>query len=155
VCRIITVTELEGTTSKEEYATWRRHCGGDYAYTLGYIWSGRYRPTRNRRRPDFAVMADAPDLRIPGFLSSNHDGRGLNTLFEDGHVGFLVEPVIPSRGDGIYVNDDNQISAGTHVNDSVTGASDASPVSPRDPRRVIWRVEVRKTGPEPSRRHDR
>jgi hypothetical protein len=79
-------------------------------------------------------MADAPDLELsakstPGQLSSfNHGRSGQNVLFEDGHVKFLTKCTNEGCPDHIYLNDDQQPTAGVHRDDAVTGSSSAHPL---------------------------
>ncbi|HTU27396.1 MAG TPA: hypothetical protein VMF30_18445, partial [Pirellulales bacterium] len=78
--------------SREKQADLFRRMGGSYGYNLGYLNDGRYFPTENLQRKNFALMADAPDMlpsdpasRNPAQVSSaNHGRKGQNVLFEDG-----------------------------------------------------------------------
>ncbi len=112
----------------------RRAIGGAYGYPLGYIDNGRYQAMRNQGRGTFAIVADAPNVSltavsIPTVQSANHGGFGQNVLFEDGRVKFLENcQTCPHSKDDFYHNDDGEIAAGKHANDSVIGASHISPL---------------------------
>ncbi|MDZ7616361.1 MAG: hypothetical protein U1E05_05110 [Patescibacteria group bacterium] len=116
----------------------RRHemcedMGGSYGYSLGHIHDGVYRGTRNRHRPHYAIVSDAPSLQWPELGSANHSGKGQNVLFEDGHVRFLNGPNAPNSSDHFFTNDDGQIAPGTHPDDSVIVSSTTCPMPGDDP----------------------
>jgi hypothetical protein len=102
--------------------------GGSYGYCLGHLRNGAYEGTRNRQRPSFALVSDAPSPDRPGHQSRNHGGRGQNVLFEDGHVIFLSSSKPCNFSDDIFVNDNGLVAAGLHEDDAVIGPSDASPL---------------------------
>ncbi len=106
----------------------RRKMGGSYGYSLGYVHDGVYRPTKNRHRPTFALLADSPSAEMPELRSVNHAGKGQNVLFEDGHVSFLSSPSVPSSPDCYFTNDDGRIAAGVHPDDSVIVSSTTCPL---------------------------
>ncbi|MEA1951697.1 MAG: hypothetical protein U9N87_09945, partial [Planctomycetota bacterium] len=81
--------ELQSTTCPNRLAEMKRRMGGSYGYTLGHMNNGRYHGTKNLRRENFAIMADAPSHALPSHQSRNHGGNGQNVLYEDGHVKFL------------------------------------------------------------------
>jgi hypothetical protein len=125
--QVPTLDELERADAAQVVELHRR-MGGSYAYNLGYMDEGRYRPTKNLRRPDFALMADAPGDDVSPRCSPNHGGCGQNVLFEDGHVAHLKSCKAGKCGDDIYLNDDGVVAAGSHSNDAVVGASSVRPV---------------------------
>ena len=102
--------------------------GGSYGYVLGYVEDGRYRSTRNMRRPYFALMADVPSTDLPCYQSVNHSGRGQNVLFEDGRVTFLSMPKPHERADDLFVNESGMVAAGNHQDDSVIASSASVPL---------------------------
>jgi prepilin-type processing-associated H-X9-DG protein len=122
--RLPSLKELEALPT-EELTPMLPQIGGSYGYTLGHLHEGAYRDTRNLGRQWFALLADAPsgDRR----QSVNHDGRGTNVLFEDGHVRFLQCPRLTSVADDFFANDEGQVAAGLHPNDSVIAPSATSP----------------------------
>ena len=66
--------------------------------------------------------------------SANHGGRGQNVLFESGRVGFVTSPRSTARSDHFFLNDDGQVAAGTHAEDSVIGSSHTGPLPTSNPR---------------------
>jgi hypothetical protein len=122
--RVPAIEELLSATG-DALERLRGSMGGSYGYTLGYVENGQYRGPRNLRRATYAIMADAPAL--PALKSLNHDGRGQNVLFEDGHVEFLSTPQPASVRDNVFVNDTGEVAAGRHRDDAVVGASSAMP----------------------------
>lgn len=119
-CRIPTADEVR-QASEQQRDYLHRQMGGSYSSTYGYVEDGRYKGTRNLGRSHFALVADSPCQSYGDRQSSNHGGRGQNVLFEDGHVVFKPECRFSegSRADDIFRNDEGQVAAGTHVNDSV------------------------------------
>lgn len=106
-----------------------RSMGGSYGYTLGYVAKGRYHPTKNFGRVNFALMADTPTCApTNNVVTDNHGGTGQNVLFEDGHVAHLTCRTAEGCGDDIFLNDQGEVSAGTHRDDSVIAPSPAKPV---------------------------
>jgi hypothetical protein len=106
-----------------EFESWRRWVGGSYAYSLGVIKNGQYGMPRYLSRPDFAILADAPEL-IDGQLHWNaHGAKRCNILFEDGRVWLQVVGSDSSTVDHPFVNEDGILKAGCNENDSVLGQS--------------------------------
>jgi len=110
----------------DELAELRAVMGGSYGYGLGYLANGVYLDRRNLRRPQFAVMADAPSLDRPDRQSLNHGGLGQNVLREDGSVTFISGSRLGD--DDIFCNDNGEIAAGTHLNDAVIAPSPTPPL---------------------------
>jgi hypothetical protein len=115
------------TASQEELVSMRSTMSGSFGYTLGFVEHGRYHNTRNLRRPDFALMSDAPSAFLSGYQSVNHDGRGQNVLFEGGRVLFLPTSRPHARADDVFVNESGMVDAGKHRDDSVIGPSASVP----------------------------
>jgi anti-sigma-K factor RskA len=124
---IPTLQQLQTLEPKEKLVQVQSTMGGNYGYSLGHMVQGRYEPTRNQSRPNFALMADAPDYSQPDFQSINHGGRGQNVLFEDGRIAFLPTAKPNAQADNVFLNDTGRVAAGTHENDSVVSASGATP----------------------------
>lgn len=103
----------------------QRSIGGSYGYNLGVVISGRHRAPRNLGRTHFALMSDAPSLQLAGLRSTNHGGRGDNILYEDGHIGYVVES--HAEGDDPFVNRLGWREAGIDANDAVVAPSFAPP----------------------------
>jgi hypothetical protein len=106
----------------------QRDMGGSYGYAFGYRDNGIYKPTRNLRRETFAVAADMPAEDLAEHQTSpNHGWSGHNVLLEGGRVVFLKNCHLDGSDDNIFLNDQNQIAAGCHVNDAVIARSNARP----------------------------
>ena len=125
--RVPSLDELE-KAAQDDLPRLRCAMGGSYGYCLGHLRNGVYEGTRNRQRPCFALVSDAPSPDRPGHQSRNHGGRGQNVLFEDGHVSFLTCSKPCNLFDDIFVNDNGLVAAGLHEDDAVIGPSDASPL---------------------------
>ncbi len=126
--RVPSIKELQGAKDLTPVGL-QQPIGGSYGYNLGYYSNGVYRPTKNLRRPRFALMADAPGAAAP-FASPNHDGCGQNVLFEDEHVQYLTTCKAHGCNDDIYLNDRGEIAPGLHLHDAVIGPSHANPLTP-------------------------
>jgi len=100
--------------------------GGSYGYALGYVENGDYHFVRNRHRPNFALLADAPQDHALGSL--NHGCGGQNVFFEDGHASFLSCCRRRELGDDLYTNSAGFVGAGIGPDDVVIGASAAAPL---------------------------
>jgi hypothetical protein len=117
------------TATGENLRALRKKLGGSYGYNLGYVEQGRYQGIRNRSRSTFALVADAPSPTLVTAQSVNHGSRGQNVLFEDGHVDHLTSCLAcPYTKDDLYHNDEGQVAAGRHANDTVIGPSDVPPL---------------------------
>jgi hypothetical protein len=125
--RLPSVIELKNAKG-ETLVQFHRSMGGSYGYTLGYLTDGKYQPTKNRSRSNFALVADAPTMGADGLRSMNHGINGQNVLFEDGHVEYLTMCEVSGCRDKIYLNDQDQPAAGVHENDSVVAGSSARPL---------------------------
>lgn len=121
---------LEDLHAAQEYelAELQRLVGGSYGYTLGHHADGQYQPTKNLHRKTFAVMSDAPGCDLTHHQSTNHSGSGQNVLFEDGHVEYLQGCKRAGCRDDIFENEQGEVAAGTHPEDSVIGPSGARPI---------------------------
>jgi hypothetical protein len=127
-CRDFQIPSVEEFQSvgQEEAARLRRQMGGSYGYCIGHLECGRLVPTKNLGRSYFAVMSDAPSDVLPDHQSLNHGGRGQNVLLEDGHVAFITGSQIAA--DDIFANDNHQVAAGIHADDSVIAGSGTAPI---------------------------
>jgi len=123
--RVPTLQELKAARG-EQLARLHAQMGGSYGYNLGYVADGEYQPTRNLRRPAFALMSDAP-RNVPPYHSLNHEGCGQNVLFEDLHVQYLTTCKAHGCDDDIFLNDSGQVAPGLHLHDAVIGASHSKP----------------------------
>ena len=129
---IPSIAEVQGACGPR-LAEYRRKMGGDYGYNMGYYdQNGHYCVPRNRRRCNFAVLADRPTPSAPGRASRNHEGAGQVVWFEDGSIRFLKEAVTRC-GDYIFENESGECGPGVCCSDACIGQSSASPVRPRCP----------------------
>jgi hypothetical protein len=112
----------------------RKYAGGSYGYTLGHFEDGHYAGTHDRLRSNFALMSDSPCPENPDRQTRNHDGRGQNVLFEDGHVAYLNAPLAEGSHDHLFLNEEGDVAPGIHPNDSVIvpGSFIPKPLSSRD-----------------------
>jgi prepilin-type processing-associated H-X9-DG protein len=118
-----TVEEVEQATGCE-LRNCQQRIGGDFAYNMGYMSGGHLVASTMGSRENFALMADAPgDLTRPA-----HDGRGVNVLYEDGHIRFLPKRQTAGVGDDPFHNRKGYSAAGLDPNDSALGPSDARPL---------------------------
>jgi hypothetical protein len=110
---------------------YRNTAGGAFAYTLGYVFEGRYYGTRHLRRPYYALLSDAP---VPGsseLRSRNHGRDGQNVLYEDGSMRYVVWPTEGELPDDPFLNNHGRNAAGDGPNDAVLGGSATSPLDVR------------------------
>ena len=88
-----------------------------YAFNVGYRSGGKYqgcRKIKNRCRQ--GIAGDAPQCHMRGLPPVNHEGRGGNLLFADGHVEFLPQRSTLRQ---FYVSDAGMVEIPNHVNDDV------------------------------------
>jgi hypothetical protein len=112
----------------------QRRMGGSYCYGLGHFEQGQHRPTRARSRSRFAVMSDHVFLPGSNQQVPVHGMQGLNILFEDGHVRFiLIRNVQPNNEQSLdwsqlFVSDRGIVEAGLHADDAVLAPSWVRPI---------------------------
>lgn len=109
--------------------------GGHYAYTLGVRDGDHFTSPRFQGRSQFAVMSDAAITRVnvpstgnadhPAYRMTlmSHGGRGINVLYEDGHVGFLPSESLDRIPDNPLINHDGLIEAGVTIDDATLAPS--------------------------------
>ncbi|EMI54212.1 anti-sigma factor family protein [Rhodopirellula sallentina] len=109
--------------------------GGHYAYTLGVRDGEHFTSPRFQGRSQFAVMSDAAITRAnvardnhssqPAYRMTlmSHGGRGINVLYEDGHVGFLPSESLDTIPDNPLINHDGLIEAGVTIDDATLAPS--------------------------------
>lgn len=100
--------------------------GGSYGYSLGHYEQDQYVGPMNLGRSFRVMMADAPSPALANRNSANHDGQGLNILFEDGSVRHSASASIGVGKESIFLNRNGLVAAGADVHDSVIGASNVS-----------------------------
>jgi hypothetical protein len=114
--------------SGDELKRLQRLSGGSYAYPLGYTTNGLIVPTRNMYRENYCLVAEAPQWDGG---SRNHDGRGGNLFFEDGHFRWVDADAFVELPDDPYRNRSGQLrAAGLDIHDAVLGASEMRPLVP-------------------------
>jgi len=108
---------------------WELKCraAGSYGFNLGIYENGKYYAPVNERRWFFVWAADAPSFHLPHRISANHSGRGMNLLFEDGHIEFIHGYFVPRTQDDVLRSLYGLAEAGRDKDDSVIGSSIASP----------------------------
>lgn len=105
----------------------RRLAGGSYAFNLGIVENGNYVTPQWNGQTHFAILADAPMLRPDGYRWYAHGGRGINILFDDGHVSFVRFTGEFDAIDNPYYNRDGKRAAGLDRDDSALGPSPLPP----------------------------
>jgi len=119
--------DLWNRSSREEFQQQARQLAGHYAYTLGYR-EGETLHSLSRRCDGLTpIMADHRPGESLAANSPNHGGLGQNVLFIDGSIRWYTQPFAGAGGDHIYLNRNDQVSAGLCPEDTVLGSSDATP----------------------------
>ncbi|MFO7908386.1 MAG: hypothetical protein ACQESR_25635 [Planctomycetota bacterium] len=137
-----TFQEIDSATGAE-LDQLRQEAGGSYAYIVGYLdQRGRYRAIRNRGRPHFPILGDAPSFHLEGRQSANHCGRGQNIFFEDGHIRFITQ-LTELVGDDPIRNRRGNPEYGLDANDAVLLPSSMPPVVGNPPVPVMIDEAVR------------
>ena len=86
----------------------------DFRKNLGYSFANPYPTTDLARRGyqltshlngSFAVAADLNPGEGGKENSKNHEDRGQNVLFADGHVEWASSPLVGIKGDNVYTNE--------------------------------------------------
>ncbi len=128
---IATIQDLYAA-SVDRLREFQRFAGGHYAYTLGVRDEGRFGSPRYEQRSGFAIMSDAPlgGFSVGGMLSPQrfprpiaHDGRGLNVLYEDGHVRFITVGALIGLPDDPWLNHLGDAEAGITPDDAALAPS--------------------------------
>ncbi len=135
-----TLQQIDNATGPE-LDRLQQMAGGSYAYVIGYVdEQGNYQAIRNRNRPDFPILADAPSFHLAGRQSANHGGRGQNFFYEDGHVAF-VSRLRQLVGDDPLRNRLGNAEYGLDSNDAVLLPSPMPPIirGTERPRPVVTR----------------
>ncbi len=119
-------------TRRDEFNHVARDLGGSYAYTLGYREGENNPHIRGLRRSDGDMLPILADrlTSTDQSLSPNHGGTGQNVLYIGGFVQWKTLRTVGMYNDDIYVNKNNNVSAGKYLYDSVLGSSDANPLPP-------------------------
>lgn len=107
------------TESPERY---RKMLHWDYAYHAGYRHpSGRPGPVPAKLSSQVPLLADQPAHHLGEILegnSPNHDGRGQNVLFTDGHVSWHETRRVTPNDVDLFLNEQRQPGPGVDVHDA-------------------------------------
>jgi len=108
---------------------WNMKCraAGSLGFNLGIFENGTYYAPVNEGRWFFVWASDAPSFHLPNRISANHSGRGMNLLFEDGHIEFVEGCCVPHTRDDVLRSIYGLAEAGRDKDDSVIGASIGRP----------------------------
>jgi hypothetical protein len=94
----------------------------DYAYHAGYRQdSGRAGPVPARLAARIPLLADQPPHQIGRILegnSPNHNGRGQNVLFSDGHYSWHDSRRVSPADPDLFLNAEHQAGPGVDVHDA-------------------------------------
>lgn len=92
----------------------------DYRQNLGYSYANPYPNAMavsagyyltSSMRPATPIMADLNPGTGGTANSTNHEGRGQNVLYADGHVNWETTPLVGINQDNIYTNQQGAINA--------------------------------------------
>jgi len=122
-----TLAELD-TAQGAKLVAMQQMMGGDYGAHMGYTVDGQLQRPCNSRRAGFVIIADTPSDSQQGRRSTNHGGRGLNVVCEDGHVRFVVDIDLRELADDPFFNRAGKVAAGIDCNDSCVGRSHDRPL---------------------------
>ena len=130
--RLVSSHDLYGA-STDRLQTLQRFAGGHFAYTLGVVDEDSFTSPQFEARASFAIMSDAPLGRraynnmsvgpIESMQEFGHGGRGINVLYEDGHVRFVTIRVLDALPDHPLLNHRGQVEAGITIDDAVLAPS--------------------------------
>lgn len=91
----------------------------DYRHNLGYSYANPYPDARAEQagyrlssqiNPQFPIMADLNPGTGGSNNSRNHEDRGQNVMYADGHVRWETTPLVGIENDNIYVNKDGIVN---------------------------------------------
>ncbi|MBX3417831.1 MAG: hypothetical protein KF851_09525 [Pirellulaceae bacterium] len=116
-CEIPSCEQILNTPCEIKRKKFCERMSGDYGLSLGHLQDGRYMSPRLTTTVNAVLIADAPGIDSPNYMTRNHDGKGANCLLRDGSIVFVVGGVYVE--DSIYVNDLGVVGAGLHEGDAV------------------------------------
>ncbi len=122
------VAELHSVRA-DDLSVLQRETGGSYGYTLGVMDGQQYHSPRYQARATFAILGDMPARALPlatdatSKVPGGHDSRGVNLLYEDGHVRFLPIEQVAQTGDDPFLNHHGELEAGVTTDDSILAPS--------------------------------
>jgi prepilin-type N-terminal cleavage/methylation domain-containing protein/prepilin-type processing-associated H-X9-DG protein len=99
-------------TSRSNFTNWKKNLGYSYAnpYPADAATRAGYKLTSNMN-PALAIMADLNSGETGKANSDNHEDRGQNVLFADGHGTWEKTPLCGLNGDNIYTTKGNLVWA--------------------------------------------
>ncbi|GAB5404458.1 MAG: hypothetical protein Aurels2KO_26890 [Aureliella sp.] len=113
----------------------QRGMGGDYAYSLGMLQSGKIVAPKLRGSSQVAILADSPVISDAGEKFVAHAGKGMNMLFDDGRVIFVTTDSLnptgrwPATADYPFRNHRGTHEAGLSPQDSSLAPSHFPPIA--------------------------
>lgn len=137
--RLPTAREIQRMPERP-FAFWRTVAGGNYAYHLGAIEDGGYVPVSLSSGRRIAMVADLPipvrdAQRLVGAATGQatrrwqiHQAEGMNVLFSDGSVQFMVIERENSDAIELFTNRLGLQAAGVDRDDCVLGPSYCAPL---------------------------
>ena len=123
---IPTVDMVKSSKCQIQLRHYQKTMGGDFGSSLGHNENGTYRAACRMGRSNFVILADMPSCKNPQRVSENHDGRGQNVLFEDGHSDFVFGGAIGE--DALFENNMGLVAPGADQFDSVIASSYIRPL---------------------------
>jgi hypothetical protein len=112
----------------EAYRAAVEELAGSYAYCMGYLQdNGHLRGLDRTADNHLPILADRLTASATG-NSPNHGGAGQNVLYIGGNVAWCTLRTVGVNSDDIYLNRHAEVRAGVCLEDTVLGASDASPL---------------------------
>ena len=124
--RIPTVAELDAAQGKQLQAM-HEQLAGSFGMNIGYLDHGELRAAIDQRRAGYALAADAPSNETKCRRTINHNRRGQNLLYEDGHVQF-VHGSCDTMPDDPFHNRQNEVAPGIGPDDAVITESSFHPL---------------------------
>lgn len=97
---------------RSNFTDWRQNLGYSYAnpYPNAMAVSAGYYLTSSLR-PATPIMADLNPGTGGTANSTNHEGRGQNVLYADGHANWETTPLVGINQDNIYTNQQGAVNA--------------------------------------------
>ncbi len=131
VMAIPSVEQLH-TATPSQLDNWKCNVGGDYAYNLGVFEDEQLVAPKNVGSSHFAILADAPVFVNNCEELLAHDGKGINLLYDDGHIGFLRSSCFTSHEltlDNPFRNLHGAHEAGIGISDASLAPSQFPPIA--------------------------
>ncbi len=132
--KVIAIPSVEQlhTATPSQLDCWKCNIGGDYAYNLGVFEDEQLVAPKNVGSSHFAILADAPVFVNNSEELLAHDGKGINLLYDDGHIGFLRSSCFTSHEltvDNPFRNFHGAHEAGIGISDASLAPSQFPPIA--------------------------